>query len=121
PESVGQRVSRDGRPSGSQPACAAGDVARGGTTRIPAITTGLSLAPESCTRCVVRLPCDVPSEGRPSERNGLTTFRRCNRRGEVGGVSSPVARHLRARRSEPHNQATYHFGPSLSASWACSQ
>jgi len=55
-----------------------------------------------------------------SERNGLTTFRRCNRRGEVGGVSSPVARRLRARSSEPRSLATYRFGPSLSASWACS-
>jgi hypothetical protein len=55
-----------------------------------------------------------------SERNGLTTFRECNRCREVGGVSPPVARRPRARSSEPGNLATYRFGPSLSASLACS-
>src|SRR5262249_14432941 len=64
-----------------------------------------------------RLAMSLPG-GLLSERNGLTTFRRCNRNGEVGGVSPPVARHLRARSSEPGNLATYRFGPSLSASLA---
>jgi hypothetical protein len=54
------------------------------------------------------------------ERNGLTTFRGYNRNGELGGVSPPVAPHPRARSSEPRNLATYRFGPSLSASLACS-
>jgi len=59
--------------------------------------------------------------GMLSARDGLTTFRRCNRCGEVGGVSSPVARRPRARSSEPRNLATYLFGRSLSASLACSR
>jgi hypothetical protein len=54
------------------------------------------------------------------ERNGLTTFREWNRHGELGGVSPPVARRPRARSSESRNLATHRFGPSLSASLACS-
>jgi hypothetical protein len=65
-------------------------------------------------------PLAIPLAVRRQQGNGLTTFRRCNRHGEVGGVSPPVARRPRVRSSEPHNLATYRFGPSLSASLACS-
>jgi len=92
-----------------------------GSTLIRPVSGRHWLAPASSTRCVVRPSCDVPSGRRFSERNGLTTFRRCNRSGEVGGVSSPVARRPRARSSEPRNLATYLFGRSLSASLACSR
>src|SRR5262249_52111977 len=62
PESVGQGslVTEDLR--GVSPLARRVMLPRVGATRIPAITTGPSLAPESCTRCVVRWSCDDPSE-----------------------------------------------------------
>src|SRR6516225_9171464 len=66
-----------------------------------------------------RLTTSLPGRKAP-ESDGLTTFRRRNPCGEGGGVSSPVARHLRGVSSERPHLATYLFGPSLSAPLACS-
>src|SRR5262249_12098166 len=61
-----------------------------------------------------RLAACLPSR----EDDGLTTLHRRNPRG-LGPALTPVARHLR-RMSLPHpDRATYRFGPSLSAPWAC--
>jgi len=79
-----------------------------GATSIRPITGRPSLAPASFTRCVVRLPCGFPSQNqRVGEHNGFTTFRVCNRHGEVGDASPPVARHPRGVSSEHPSLATY--------------
>src|SRR3954469_20027763 len=52
------------------------------------------------------------------EDDGLTTLHRRNPRG-LGPALTPVARHLRRGTLQPPDRATYRFGPSLSASWAC--
>jgi hypothetical protein len=85
------------------------------------LQAGLRLLPDPLPAAPCgRLTAAVPGRRTSSrEGNGLTTFRRRNPREGVGGVSPPVARHLRGRSSEPPNLATYHFGPSLSAPWAC--
>src|SRR3954468_9062581 len=57
--------------------------------------------------------------GLPSrEDDGLTTLHRRNPRG-LGPAFTPVALHLRRGTLQPPDLATYRFGPSLSAPWAC--
>ena len=80
------------------------------------LPTGLRLLPRPLpaapsTRLAARFP--------RREDYGLTTLRHGNLRG-LGPASTPVARHLRRGSSEPRDLATYLFGPSLSAPWACS-
>jgi len=80
----------------------------------------------ACSRILYPLPRPValrlpfPDEGSPGEGNGLTTFRMGQCPGEVGGASPPVVQHLRGVSSEHPNLTTHLFGPSLSASLACS-
>ena len=63
-----------------------------------------------------------PTEG-GGEDDRLTTFRRrsINREwGREGRSFPPVVQHLRQGNLKPRNLTTYHFGPSLTASLACS-
>ena len=89
-----------------------------GSTLIRPITGRHSLVPASCTRCVIRLSCDLPSE-----RNVFGTQRAYHVPqvqslwGKVGGVSSPVARRPRARSSEPRNLATYRLVEACQPLW----
>src|SRR5712671_3976487 len=58
-------LSRDEQPRGSLPAFASGDI----STRIPAITTGHSLAPPSSIRIAIARPC-----GLASPRGAIRTY-----------------------------------------------
>jgi len=88
------------------------DVA-GGSTPIPLITSGPSLAPPSLARRPIGSPC-----GALSRRGGRRVYHvpRLYRSG-LGHASRPGVRHLRQRNAEPLLLTPYLFGPGLSASF----
>jgi hypothetical protein len=107
PESVGHGslVTEDHREVGP---LSRGVMSPGGSTPVRPATG----RPFACSRILYpprrQVASRLPFRGhQPPGRDGLTTFRRCNRREGVGGVSPPVARRLRGRSSEPPSLATY--------------
>ncbi len=71
------------------------------------------LPPPSPAALSARLTARFPVR----EDDGLTTFRRWNRPGGLGRVSSPVVRHLRRRSSEPPNLTTCLLAQACQPLW----
>jgi hypothetical protein len=91
--------SRPPTPRGSLLACARGDVA----TPIRPITDRPSLSPRSFTRSPFGGSCEPPTP-----RGGLRAYHVASQKPRgLGPASTPVARHLRRRSSEPPDLATY--------------
>jgi hypothetical protein len=62
-------------------------------------------------------PLTIPLAVREQQDNGLTTFRRWNKLGGVGRVSSPVVQHLRWRSSEPPDLTTCLLAQACQPLW----
>ena len=105
------RCSRDETPDGSQPT-----FAEDYGVPLCFITKQPSLAPSSFTRSAIGLPC-----GSLSRVGALRAYHvpSVYPRG-LGLISTPGVRHLRPVRPEQRFLTPYLFGPSVTASCACS-
>src|SRR3954454_1862369 len=87
-----------------------------GSTLIWSVTDQPSLSPSSFTRRLIGFSCESLSLA--GRRRVYHVSPIC--RGGEGRSYSPVVRHLRREIDEPSNLTTCRFGPSVSASFACS-
>ena len=105
------RCSRDETPDGSQPT-----FAEDHSVPICCITQQPSLSPSSCTRRAIGSPCGSLSRWGARRAYHVPSV---YPRGE-GLISTPGVHHLRPVRLEHRFLTPYLFGPSVTASSACS-
>jgi hypothetical protein len=89
-------------------------------TRIRSITDRPSLLPASCARTSNSVPCGFTCRKPSGEDTGFPRSAQLPITSDLGLPSIPAVQHSRMGSYETHNLTATPFGPSLTASLACS-